>query len=50
MYKEGSKIMTDQVTYYHTLDKNLYSQTTHTNQYVNKETGATTNAIESVFN
>ena len=47
----GSKVMTDEAMHYHTLDSRFIHLTTHhaTNQYVNEETGATTNAIESVW-
>ena len=49
--KAGSKVMTDEAMHYHTMDNRFIHLTTHhaTNQYVNEDTGATTNAIESVW-
>ena len=47
----GSKVMTDEAMHYHTMDKRFIHLTVHhaTNQYVNEETGATTNDLESVW-
>ena len=49
--EKGSTVMTDEAMYYHTLEGGFNHLTTHhaTNQYVNEDTGATTNHVESVW-